>query len=127
MRDINVSPTSAVRPAAPTNQDLAGFTTRLRERGHEVAFIEQGDYSYESGYAAANRLLDAPTGRMRSSCANDMMAMAAIDVARIDLGLRVPEDVSIIGFDDNESASWPKEDHSTTVQQPVDQHGTRHH
>ena len=47
------------------------------------------------------------------------MAMAALDVARTDLGLRVPEDVSIVGFDDNELASWPKYD-LTTVQQPVD-------
>ena len=41
-----------------TNQDRErGFTSRLRERGREVAFVEQGDYSYESGYAAAKRLL----------------------------------------------------------------------
>ena len=48
-----------------------------------------------------------------------MMAMAALDVARSDLGFRVPEDVSIVGFDDIQMACWPKYD-LTTVQQPVD-------
>ena len=59
-RAINASPTSPARPGSSTNQDRErGFTSRLREHGREVAFVEQGDYSYESGYAAAKRLLDA--------------------------------------------------------------------
>ena len=110
----------AGEPGSSTNQDRErGFTSRLRERGHEVAFVEQGDYSYESGYAAAKRLLERADRPDAIFCANDLMAMAALDVARTDLGLRVPEDVSIVGFDDNELASWPKYD-LTTVQQPVD-------
>jgi DNA-binding LacI/PurR family transcriptional regulator len=104
-----------------TNHDRErGFTTRLQERGHEVALTAQGDYSYESGYVAARDLLERPDRPDAIFCANDMMAMAALDVARCDLGIRVPEELSIIGFDDIQMASWPKYD-LTTVQQPVEQ------
>jgi DNA-binding LacI/PurR family transcriptional regulator len=103
-----------------TNQDRErGFVSRLRERGHELALSEQGDYSYESGYAAAKRLLEREDRPDAIFCANDLMAMAALDVARCELGLRVPEDLSIIGFDDILQAGWPKYD-LTTVRQPVE-------
>lgn len=110
----------AGEPGSSTNQDRErGFTSWLQERGHEVAFVEQGDYSYESGYAAAKRLLDRPDRPDALFCANDMMAMAALDVARCELNLRVPDDIAIVGFDDIQQASWPKYD-LTTVRQPVE-------
>ena len=103
-----------------TNQDRErGFTSRLRERGHELALSEQVDYSYESGYAAAQRLLMREDRPDAIFCANDLMAMAAVDLARCELGIRVPEDLSIVGFDDIQQASWPKYD-LTTVRQPVE-------
>ena len=52
--------------------------------------------------------------------ANDHMAFAVIDTLRHELGLRVPEDVSVIGYDDVLAASWPSYD-LTTVRQPADQ------
>ncbi|NWG75962.1 MAG: LacI family DNA-binding transcriptional regulator [Rubrivivax sp.] len=103
-----------------TNQDRErGFTARLRERGHALALSEQGDYSYESGIVAARRLLDRSDRPDAIFCANDLMAMAALDVARCELGLRVPEELSVVGFDDIQQASWPKYD-LTTVRQPVE-------
>lgn len=103
-----------------TNQDWErGFVTRLRERGHEVVFTEQGDYSYESGYAAARRLLERSNRPDAIFCANDMMAMTALDVACVDFGIRVPDELSVVGFDDIQMASWPKYD-LTTVRQPVE-------
>ena len=51
---------------------------------------------------------------------NDHMAFAVIDVLRSELGLRVPEDVSVVGFDDVPPASWPAYN-LTTYRQPVDQ------
>jgi DNA-binding LacI/PurR family transcriptional regulator len=47
------------------------------------------------------------------------MALGVLDYARCVLGLRVPEELSVIGFDDVEQASWPKYD-LTTVRQPVE-------
>ena len=49
--------------------------------------------------------------------ANDHMAFAVMDVLRFELGLRVPEDVSVVGYDDVPLASWPSYN-LTTVRQP---------
>lgn len=103
-----------------TNRDREqGFTQRLAERGGTLWARESGDYSYESGYQAALRLLGRQQRPDALFCANDLMAMAAFDAASCHLGLRVPEDVSIIGFDDIAMAAWPKYD-LTTIHQPVD-------
>jgi len=50
--------------------------------------------------------------------ANDHMALAVMDTIRYELGLKIPDDVSIIGYDDVPAASWPSY-LLTTVQQPV--------
>mgnify|MGYP005737289247 FL=1 len=49
--------------------------------------------------------------------ANDHMAFAVIEELRGNLGLRVPEDVSVVGYDDVQLSSWPSFD-LTTVRQP---------
>ena len=51
--------------------------------------------------------------------ANDHMAFACMDVLRFELGLSVPHDVSVVGFDDVLLASWPTYS-LTTVSQPVE-------
>lgn len=79
--------------------------------------IEQGDFTFPSGEAAAGRLL-ARTPRPTAILAqNDDMAVAAIQAAR-GLGLEVPGDLSVTGFDDSEVSRlvWPR---LTTVRQPV--------
>lgn len=105
-----------------TNRDRErGFVERLQERGQALAYRESaGDYTYESGHTVAQRLLqgeDPPDGIF---CASDLIAMGALDVARCELRCRVPEDVSIIGFDDIPMAGWPGY-HLTTVRQPVEE------
>ncbi len=76
-------------------------------------------FSYKHGYGAALQLLQAPDRPEALFCANDILALGAMDAARRECGLRVPEDLSIIGFDDIELASWPAYD-LTTIRQPVD-------
>jgi len=97
-----------------------GFSDRLRERGISDLMIESGEYSYDSGAQLTKRLflLDNPPDAI--FCANDVMAMGAMDAIRYDLGLRIPEDVSIIGFDDIKESSWPTYS-LTTVHQPLEQ------
>jgi len=51
-------------------------------------------------------------------CANDLMAMATMDVAKRQFDLEVPGDLSIIGFDDIQMVSWPTYS-ITTIHQPV--------
>ncbi|RHW19101.1 LacI family DNA-binding transcriptional regulator [Sphingomonas gilva] len=80
-------------------------------------WIEQGHYTFESGLEAGRRLLDRPDRPSAILAQNDDMAVGALMAAR-ELGLGVPEDVSIVGFDDSEVARlvWPR---LTTIRQPV--------
>jgi len=95
-----------------------GFGDRLRERGIVQWYHEQGEYTYQAGYAATLRLFERDEPPDAIFCANDIMAFGALDAARHELGLRVPEDVSIIGFDDIPTADWPAYNLST-IRQPV--------
>ncbi|KRA99824.1 hypothetical protein ASD83_04815 [Devosia sp. Root685] len=89
-----------------TQEREAGFVGRITERGHQLHARETGDYTYQGGFDAAQRLasLDVPPDSV--FCANDITAIGAIDGFRA-LGLRVPDDISVVGFDDIELASWP--------------------
>lgn len=105
---------------ASTNRDREyGFVSRLRERGQELAMRESaGEYTYEAGYEAAQRLLYRDDPPDSIFCANDLIAMGVLDLARCGMNIQVPGDLSIIGFDDIPAAAWPGYQ-MTTVQQPV--------
>lgn len=92
-----------------------GLAAAGRAIGHEVV----GVYDYRLAADAALKMLRARTRPTAVFCANDMMAMGVVDAARYKLGLRVPEDVSIVGFDDVGSAAWDSYA-LTTIRQPVD-------
>lgn len=97
-----------------------GFMAQLAARGYGDCMRDEGVYSYEDGRSAARRLLDRDDPPDAIFCAADVMALGAIDVARYELGIRVPDELSIIGFDDIPMASWPAYD-LTTILQPVGQ------
>ena len=102
-----------------TNRDrVRGFTARLEERGVSGVLHERGYYTHEGGYAAAKRLLDRDDPPDALFCINDVMALGALDVARRELNIKVPDEVSIIGFDDIIAAAWPSYD-LTTIRTPV--------
>ena len=105
--------------SSSTNRDREiGFISRLKERGHNLALRESaGDYSYELGYEAVNRLLQSNSPPDAIFCANDLIAMGAIDLARYKFNIKVPEQLSVIGFDDIPSAAWLSYE-ITTVRQP---------
>ncbi len=104
---------------AATEARLLGFSQALGKAGLTQALdlIEPGAFTFESGLAAGRRLLDRPDRPTAIFAQNDDMAAGAIMAAR-DLGLDVPGDVSIAGFDDSAIASaiWPR---ITTIHQPV--------
>lgn len=111
----------AGQPNASTNSDREkGFTDRLRERGITDWLREEGDFFYDSGFEAALRLLKRNDRPDAIFCASDSMALGAMDAARYELGLRIPDDLSIVGFDDIPMASRPSY-HLTTVAQQVDE------
>ncbi|MCR9269825.1 MAG: LacI family DNA-binding transcriptional regulator [Henriciella sp.] len=98
---------------------LAGYRNAYRERDKVVEedLIVSGDFTYVSGMQAASKLLSRPKPPTAIFACNDDMAAGAIAAAH-QAGLRVPQDVSIVGFDDtaNASALWPP---LTTVRQPI--------
>jgi len=106
--------------AASTNRDReSGLVARLRERGHKLTYRESsGDYRYETGYQAAQRLMEKDKPPDAIFCANDLIAMGALDLIQCERRIKVPEELSIIGFDDIPSAAWPGYD-LTTMRQPV--------
>ncbi len=97
-----------------------GFTEQLQARGYTDLRYEQGAYTYEDGRAVARRLLGSDNPPDAIFCAADVIALGVLDAARYELGIRVPEELSIIGFDDIPMAGWPVYD-LTTIRQPVDQ------
>lgn len=98
---------------------LAGFRRGLEEAGIELmpGAITAGDFSRESGERAVHALLGAVPGLTAIFASNDVMALGALRALR-GRGLRVPDDVSIAGFDDIPIASdlWPP---LTTVRVPM--------
>jgi LacI family transcriptional regulator len=79
--------------------------------------IEQGDFLPASGYRIAGELLDRADPPTAIFAANDGMA-AGVIAAGIDRGLRLPRDLSVVGFDDTDAAryTWPP---LTTIRQPL--------
>ncbi len=90
-------------------------------KAHGVGRIQhaRGEYTYAGAQAAARKLLSSRTPTDAIFCANDHMALAAIDVARTDFALDVGRQISIVGFDDISMAAWPTWG-LTTFSQPVE-------
>lgn len=98
-----------------------GFEEGLARGGAELVAVADGDWSAESGYVAYQRLHGA--GFTAVFCANDQMALGLVHAAA-DHGLRVPVDLSVVGFDDiPESAHFLPP--LTTLRQDFDELGLR--
>ncbi len=69
-------------------------------------YSHRGPFDFDTGYTGALRLLDQADRPTVIVCGNDVMALGALNAAR-ELQLAVPEQVSMIGFDDLPVASWP--------------------
>ena len=94
---------------------LEGFSTRLRELDAGPLTIASGDYHYEGGFAAACELYGGASKPEALFCANDLLALGAMDALRNKLGLRIPQDVLVAGFDDIAPAAWAAYDLTTFV------------
>jgi DNA-binding LacI/PurR family transcriptional regulator len=82
------------------------FVEAARASGIEVAGTRNGRTSYEAGVAGARALL-AGRGRPDAPfCVTDLIACRFMDAAQHQFGLSVPDQLSVIGFDDIEQASW---------------------
>jgi LacI family transcriptional regulator len=98
-----------------------GFAAALGGKGLRIdpSLVVQGDFSRESGRTEGARLLSArPTAIFAS---NDEMAIGVIEAA-MEAGIRVPEELSVVGFDDNAVAKTIRP-RLTTVRQPLEEMG----
>lgn len=103
---------------ASTQRDReAGFLAGLQAAGTTLHAREIGNFVTQQTRAATLRMFasDPPDAVF---VANDHMAITVMDTLRFELGLKIPEDVSVIGYDDVTVAAWPTYS-LTTVRQPA--------
>ena len=95
----------------------AGFLQAMQARGLVTPWMAEGDFTYASGLQAGQALLRRPTRPTAIFASNDDMALGCMAVAA-ELGLRVPQDLSVAGFDDSTGSrfSLPR---LTTLRQPI--------
>ena len=104
---------------ASTQRDREkGFTEELVRNGQELYAREVGNFNSDEARQAARRMFSKQNFPDAVFVANDAMAIAVIDVIRFELGLKVHEQVSVVGYDDVPISSWPAYD-LTTVRQPA--------
>lgn len=126
-RDIAVI--SGRRSASDNEDRLRGFDAELAGHGLRVdaALCEDGDFGFASGEVAMRKLLASGKNFSAVFACNDLMATAAIGTLQ-QAGLRVPHDVSVIGYDDTDFAAY-MQPRLTTVCIPtreVASNATRH-
>lgn len=103
---------------ASTQRDRElGFMQALDTAGVKLFDREAGNYHFESTQSAARVMFSKNQIPDAVFVGNDHMAMAVMECIRDEFGLRVPEDVSIVGYDDVELAAWPSFS-LTTIRQP---------
>lgn len=111
--------------SGPTESDVALERCELAIRalankGYKNVPVQYGDFTYKSGRHAFSEYMASHPPPTAVICGNDTMAIGVIDEARKNFGLRVPEDLSVVGFDGVNAVFW----HSyqlTTIKQPVEQ------
>lgn len=108
------------REDSVTNREReAAFTAQLLSAGLSPPERAVGHFERQGGIEAARQLLGNPSPPDAIFCANDVMALAAIEVARAEFGLDVGRQVGIAGFDDVEMSAWPSFQ-LTTYSQPIE-------
>ncbi|SMC94539.1 LacI family DNA-binding transcriptional regulator [Primorskyibacter flagellatus] len=96
---------------------MRGFRDHLEEAGTAIVEQYDGGFDYQQAFRVGQELLARRPLPDAVFCANDIMAIALLDAARIKR-VSVPEDIAVIGFDDIPMASWEAY-RLTTVRQPL--------
>jgi len=92
---------------SPTRARMRGIERAFKEAGIVLdnALVREGDWEYDSGYFCMKELLEQEPQPTALFAMNDSMAAGAMDAIQ-DAGMTVPRDISIIGFDNREIASY---------------------
>ena len=107
--------------ALPTREKTLGHLDALRSAGLKDGLVAHSDFTVGGGRMALRELLAKPKALRPTAviCSSDLMAIGAMQEADAQ-GLGVPEDLSIVGFDGIDAASWTNPP-LTTVEQPIDE------
>jgi len=104
---------------ASTQHDReAGFIEELKQHGSSLYAREVGNFNQDEARQATRKMFSKKEIPDAVFVASDDMAFAVMDVIRFELGLKIPEQVSVVGYDDVPVSSWPAYD-LTTVRQPA--------
>ena len=107
--------------ALPTREKTLGRRDALRAVGLTDGLVAHGEFSVPGGRRVLRELMSSPESERPTGviCSSDLMAIGVIQEAAV-LGLHVPEDLSVVGFDGIDAASWTQPP-LTTVVQPIDE------
>lgn len=107
----------------PSADRVRGYKTALEQADIAVdeSLILSGNFQHDSGYTACQALLEQPHRPTAIFACNDLMAVGALCAIQ-EVGLRVPEDISVIGYDDIPLAAYTSP-RLTTIAQPAQELG----
>ncbi|MFF5085374.1 LacI family DNA-binding transcriptional regulator [Actinoplanes sp. NPDC000266] len=102
---------------------LHGYQAALSQAGvaHDPGLVRAGPFTFDAAFTAGISLLTSENRPTAIFACNDTLALGAMEAART-LGLRIPEDVSVVGFDDMPVTQWSAPP-LTTVRQPFAEMG----
>jgi LacI family transcriptional regulator len=106
-----------------SQERLNGFKTAMQKHSVPVTpeWVLEGDFEQSAGYDGASKLMSLSNRPTAIFASNDMMAFGVMNAVR-DMGLKIPGDISVIGFDDVFQASQTMPG-LTTIHQPLEQMG----
>ena len=110
---------AGLEDSSTSREREASFTSQLIANGLSLPERAVGQFRRREGMEAARQLLSLTPRPDAIFCANDIMALGAIEVARHEFGLEVGREIGIAGFDDIDQAAWPSFQ-LTSYSQPVD-------
>lgn len=93
-------------PTFTNDERKFGFCTTFEELTGNKAQVVEATYDYSDSIDTIRQLFSQPHRPEAIFCATDNLAMAAMDVARLECGLRIPEDLQVIGFDNIPQTEW---------------------
>ena len=104
---------------ASTQRDReTGFVEELKQQGMSLYAREVGNFNVDEARQATHKMFSGDKIPDAVFVASDHMAFAVMDVLRFEIGLKIPEQVSVVGYDDVPVSSWPAYD-LTTIRQPA--------
>lgn len=93
-------------PTYTNGEREAGFCAEFEDLTGKQARVIEADYDYLDALDTIRAMFSEPSKPEAIFCATDNLAMAVMDVARLEFNLRIPEDLQVIGFDDIPQTQW---------------------